>query len=70
MTAIEHLWSAAKSHHKKLLLLHKDSNLDRAQHLELVAQALDLIPPESIEGLINSNRRYIRAKLADNSNLH
>ena len=33
VTAIEHLWSAAKSHHKKLLLLHKDSNLDRAQHL-------------------------------------
>ena len=65
MTAIEHLWSAAKSHHKKLLLLNAHRPLDRADHVEIVTQSLALVPPESITGLVNSNRRYIRSKLAE-----
>ena len=65
VTAIEHLWSAAKSHHKKLLLLNAHRPLDRADHVEIVTQSLALVPPESITGLVNSNRRYIRSKLAE-----
>ena len=68
--AIEHLWSASKSHYKKLLLLNIEKNLDRAEHVELVTQALALVPPESIPGLINSNRRYLRARLAENISQH
>ena len=65
LVAIEHLWSAAKSHHKKLLNLNARHELTREEHDEIVKKALALIPPESIAGLINSNRRYIRSQLSD-----
>ena len=60
MIAIEHLWSAAKSHHKKLLNINAGRELSYEDHIDVVKRALALIPRHAITGLITSNRRYIR----------
>ena len=64
-SAIERLWSASKSHYKKLLLLHKDRELSFSEFKELVVKALEMVSPEAINGIIKSNRAYIRNKLEE-----
>ena len=61
-TAIEHLWSAAKSNFRKLLTLTKEE-LTEDHFLSLVKQALEMIPQTTIDNLVVSNRRYITQKL-------
>ena len=62
--SIEKLWSVAKNNLMKLLLLRSEP-IDEPEFAEIVRRSLEIIPPQTVTALVNSNRAYIEAVLTE-----
>lgn len=65
--AIETLWSCAKTHFYKLLLINKVPLTEETFH-SLVKKSLDTVSPATHRGILQANRGYIRRYLEETVN--